>query len=328
MARDARLLGPSPALSVVVAALDGYPVIEQVHHCLEAQTLRDRLEILFVCDVKDRLNLPAGFESAFPDVVVVEGGAEILLHEARELGVWKASAPYVLILEDHCLPADDCLERMLARLAEGWCAVGPAFVSGNTRSRIGIAANYLTYGEWMGHDKGEQRPFVAGFNSAFPVSVLRSRGALLKEDLAAPSTLQMDLSRQGHRFYFEAGARMTHWEASHFAGVCEILVGNGRGLGALRARRWGLTRKVLVSCLIPVLIAHRGLRALRTWWRLGERSVAVFLYLFPLATIWSLAELRGYWCRDRRDALAAVSSVEKYRQRFVDASREPIRRPT
>lgn len=328
MAENERVLSGSPELTVVLAALDDYSVIEEVHRCLEAQTIRDRLEILFVCPSRTQLDLPADFDQTHPDIGIVEGGDGILLHQAREIGVRSASAPYVLILEDHCLPAEDCLERMLQKLGEGWSAVGPAFSSGNTRSKVGIAANILTYGEWMGWSEGGSRTFVAGFNSAFPTPLLLARGERLEEDLAAPSTLQMDLSREGKRFYFEARARMTHWEASTLEGVNQILIGNGCGLGMLRARRWGVVKKALVSSLVPALILHRILRATRTWWRLGERSIPVLLYLMPLAVIWSLAELRGYWSRNRRRALAGVSRVEKNRQRFVDAALEPIHRPS
>ena len=100
------------------------------------------------------------------------------MNEARALGIAAARAPYVLILEDHCLPYADCLEKLLGRLEDGWSAVGPGFVSGNRESAIGVAANLLTYGQWMGHRQGEERRFIAGFNSAFPTRLLLERGEI------------------------------------------------------------------------------------------------------------------------------------------------------
>ncbi|MEQ1757186.1 MAG: glycosyltransferase [Vicinamibacterales bacterium] len=317
----------SPQLSVVIAAIDDYSIVEQVHLCLEHQTIRPTLELIFVCRTMASLALPDGFREAYPDAIIVEAGDHALLNEAREAGVRRASTLYALIIEDHCLPFPDCLEHMLARLQEGWTAVGPAFVSGNTVSHVGIAANVLTYGQWMGWTEGGPRSFVAGYNSAFAVKVLLARGPRLTDDLIAPSTLQMSLAREGHRFYFEPRARMAHWEASTFEGVRSILSGNGRGLGMLRARHWSVFRKIAVSVLNPLLIAHRVVRAIGTMMRLGERSVAVMLYLPALSALWSLAELRGYWCRHPREAVEGVSMVESNRLRFVDATREPIRKP-
>lgn len=317
----------SSRLSVLIAALDDYSIVEQVHQCVEAQTIRDVLEIILICRSRTHLNLPVDFESSYPDIVVIESGDTILLNEARELGVRQASTPFVLILEDHCLPSAGCLEEMLVRLEEGWSAVGPAIVNGNTVSRVAVATNLLTYGEWMGRTAGGERGFVAGYSSAFPVRVLLARGDRLTEDLIAPSTLQMSLAEEGHRFYFEPKAVMAHWEASDYDGVRQILSKNGRGLGVLRARQWSFLQKVFFSLVSPLLMGHRLLRAARTWWRVGGGSGVVLLHLLPLSMIWTFGELRGYWCRDRQEAFEGVSDVEKNRQRFVDDSLEPIRKP-
>ena len=317
----------TPTFSVALAALDDYSIVEQVHRCLEAQTIRPSLELIFICRSEERLKLPEGFREVYPDVILVEAGEQVLLNEAREAGVRRASAPYVLILEDHCLPFPDCLEHMLSRLEEGWTAVGPAFVSGNTVSQVAIAANILTYGQWMGWKAGGERPFVSGYNSAFSVKTLLARGDRLREDLVAPSTLQMSLAKEGHRFYFEQHALMAHWESSSYGGVRQILSRNGRGLGMLRARNWSAFQRILASLLNPLLIGHRVFRAVGAFSRLDERSFATLMHLVPLSLIWTLGELRGYWCGNRQEAIEGVSDVERDRQRFVDATREPIKRP-
>jgi len=313
-------------LSVVLAALDDYAIIEQVHLCLEAQTIRPSLELIVVCRSERALQLPDGFKHAHPDIVLVESGEHVLLNEARAAGVRRASAAYVLILEDHCLPYADCLEHLLAGLEEGWTVVGPAFVSGNTVFPVGLATNLLTYGQWMGRTAGGPRSFVSGYNSAFAREVLLARGDRLTDDLIAPSVLQMSLADARHRFYFEPRAAVVHWESSTFAGIWQILTKNGRALGMLRARRWTVPGTILASLMNPLLMAHRWLRAIAAFVRTRERSVAVLLLLAPLSAVWTLAELRGYWCRNPRDATEGISDVERNRQRFVDA-REPIRKP-
>jgi hypothetical protein len=316
----------TPAMSVVLAALDDYIVVEQVHRCLEAQTIRPAVELIMVCRSKETLELPERFAENYPDIVVIEMG-EVLLNEARAAGAQQASAPYVLFLEDHCLPFPDCLERMLMRLRDGWTAVGPAFVSGNTVSRVGMAANLLTYGQWMGCRQGGQRSFVSGYNSAFVRKTILARGDQLTQDLIAPSTLQMELAREGHRFYFEHQAVMAHWEASTFRGVRRILLGNGRALGMLRARSWTTAQKVLASLSNPILVGYRVLRGVAAFSRGETRHVTSLILLMPLALIWTVAELGGYWCTNARRATEGVSDVEQNRLRFVDPQREPIRKP-
>jgi len=317
----------APRLSVALAALDSYSHVDEVHRCLEAQTIRPLLELIFICRSEAQLALPTGFKTAYPDVIVIEAGEHVLLNEARAAGVRQASAPYVLILEDHCLPFPDSLHYMLSRLEEGWTAVGPAFVSGNTVSSVALAANLLTYGQWMGWKVGGERRFVSGYNSAFSVKALLARADRLEEDLVAPSTLQMSLVTEGHRFYFEQRALMAHWESSTYSGIRQILSNNGRGLGMLRGRDWSVWQRILASALNPVLVIHRFLRGVGAFTRLDKRPLATLVHLVPLTLIWTLSELRGYWCVNRRDAVERVSHVEHDRQRFVDASREPIRKP-
>jgi hypothetical protein len=215
---------------------------------------------------------------------------------------------------------------MLARLREGWSAVGPAFVSGNRMSNIAIAANILTYGQWMGQKHSREVRVVSGYISAFPVELLLSRGSSLSEDLVAPSTLQMSLARQGHRFFLETDALMAHWESSGFSGAVEILGKNGYGLGMLRARELSIFLKILLSSLNPVLSVHRFARATGAHFRLKHRSIKVLLILIPLAFIWSVGELFGYW-RGGRNAIKQLSDVERNRQRYVDSQREPIEKP-
>jgi len=313
-------------MSVVLAALDDYKIIEQVFQCLDSQTIRAFLEVIIVCRSEEALDLPERFREVHPDVVLVEMGQEVLLNEARAAGARRASAPYVLFLEDHCLPFPDCLERMLSRLREGWTAVGPAFVSGNTFSPVGIAANLLTYGQWMGWKQGGRRSFVSGYNSAFSRETLIDRGDRLVEDLIAPSTLQADLAREGHRFYFEHQAVMAHWESSTFGGVRRILSGNGRALGMLRAKRWPPGHRVAASLLNLLLAGYRFFRGVAAYCRTETRHMSSLMLLMPLALLWTIAELRGYWCRNSRETVERISDVERNRQRFVE-SREPIRKP-
>ena len=319
-------MNPSPRFTVVLAAIDDYATIEQVHLCLEGQTIRDELEIQFICRSRASLALPGGFSDRFPDVVVLEGGDGLLLNEARALGIAAARAPFVLILEDHCLPHADCLEKLLTRLEEGWSAVGPGFVSGNRESAVGVAANLLTYGQWMGHRQGEERRFIAGFNSAFPTRLLLERGDQLAEDMVTPSTLQQSLAEAGHRFWFEPTAVMAHWESSSLGGVRQILVKNGRGMGMLRARGRGLAWKAWRTLVSPALAAYRALRGAQTWLRVGEGPFTALLLITPLALLWTLGELQGYWSGDHQAAIEGSSEVERNRQRFVDEAREPIRK--
>jgi len=305
-------------MSVIIAALDTYKEVQELHACIERQTIRLQLEVICICKTKDSLSLPDSFLNRYPDVVLIEGGESILLHEARHLGVLSSTAPYILIAEDHCLPIDDCFEHMLSRLREGWSGVGPSIISGNRLSAVARAANCVTYGEWMGQDESGEVKYIAGYNSAFPRTILLSRGERLAEDLIATSLMQASLRKEGHRFFLESKAVMYHWEASYWRGTRSILIPQGQALGVLRSRGWSPLKRLCFSALIPCLFLSRYLRALRTYWRIVKTNIALaeFFYLFPITMIWSLGELKGYWTRGRR-VFQTVSNVERNRSPFI-----------
>ncbi len=304
--------------SVIIAALDTYKEVEKLHECVERQTIRLQLEVIFICKTKDSFSLPESFFAQYPDVVLIEGGESILLHEARHLGILNSTTSYVVIMEDHCLPLQDCFEHMLNRLREGWSGVGPSICNGNKFSAIAKAANYVTYGEWMGQEQSGEVKYIAGYNSAFPRAILISRGKKLIEDLIATSLMQVSLRKQGHKFYLETRAVMYHWEASYWWGIKSIMIPQGQALGALRSRGWSPLKRLCFSALIPCLFILRYLRALRSYWRIVKFHIspAEFFYLLPITMIWSFGELRGYWTHGR-GVFQTASNVERNRSLFI-----------
>jgi hypothetical protein len=314
-------------LTVILAAVDDYATIAETLRAAEEQTAAADLELLMVVDSLARLDAPADFAERHPRVRVVEAGRTLLLHEARAIGVAHATGDFVFILEDHCLPERDCLAQILACMRDGrWSVIGPGFTSGNRISVWGRAANLLTYGEWMGFERGEERAFVSGYSSAWRRSSLQKFSATLEQELAIPSRLQQRLREAGERLFFEPRAVMIHWEASSHRWVSTILFQQGRGMGFVRQGTEPLGSKLAASLRWPALVAYRSVRGLRAWWRMREASPRVLFAVPWLALVWSTGELSGYWARDGAPLLRNVSEVERKRQPYI-AEHEPIRRP-
>jgi GT2 family glycosyltransferase len=317
-----------PQLTVIAAAVDDYATIVEALRAVEDQTAFADIELLIVLDSLARFGAPADFARRHPRLRLVEVGRPLLLNEARAIGIALARADFIFILEDHCLPDRDCLARIVARVREKrWAVIGPAFVSGNRHSVWGRAANLLTYGEWMGYTQAEERPFVAGYSSAWQRSALQRLAPHLERDLAIPSRLQERLRQAGERIFFEPGAVMWHWESSREAQVRRILFRQGLGMGFVRQGTASLGGRARASLFFPALVGYRALRAARAWRRTRNGSRRVLLALPWLALVWSTGEVVGYWTRDARAALQGVSDVERQRQPFIDEAHEPLRRP-
>ena len=323
------MLAPAkPELTVILAAVDDYETVAETIRAVEDQTAVDQLELLIVLDAFARFSAPADFAARHPRARVFEAGRPLLLNEARAIGIDNANADFVFLLEDHCLPTRDCMARVIERIREGrWAVIGPAIVCGNRHSVYGKAANLLTYGEWMGFEQGQERRYVSGYSSAWRREALRRLDCPLGAELAIPSRLQERLREAGEHLFFEARAVMLHWEASHLRDVSRILWGQGTGMGFIRHGSSKVAGKVMASLLFPALVLHRTLRGCRAWLRTRTRSLRVLFALPLLALIWSSSEILGYWTRRGPEALRGVSEVERKRQPFIDATREPIARP-
>ena len=316
-----------PELTVVAAAVDDYDTISEALCAVEEQTALGQIELLVVLDSLKKFKAPADFSTRHPGARIIEVGRTLLLNEARAIGIEKAAADFAFLLEDHCLPARDCMAKIIARIREGcWSVIGPAFQSGNCHSVYGQAANLLTYGQWMGYQVAEERRFVSGYSSAWRCASLRALAPHLERELAIPSRLQERLRRSGEHFVFEPQAVMLHWEASYPGDINRILFRQGIGMGFVRLGNSGIARKAIASLLILPLLLYRTLRGSSAWLRTYSRSLRTLLVLPFMASVWCAGELIGCWIRNGDRALRGVSEVERKRQPFIDAEHEPIRR--
>lgn len=312
-------------ISLVIAAIDTYDEIKDLLCHVEQQTIRQHLEVLIICRTRERLNAP---ESALPDMQnlrFIEGGKNIMLNQARALGVRESEAPYVAILEDHCFPAPSWAEHMLLRLEEGWTGVGPVIALANPKTIQAQAAIMMAYGQWLPPISAGQRDYIPGHNSIFVRKVLLERGNRLEGDMVASSLMQAELRQQGHRFYVEDKAVMYHWECSKWRGLWEIYIPVGRASGALRARDWRAGQKVLYGFATPLIAGMRWSRALVAFSR--THKTYSFSFLAPLfacliSAIWSFGELLGFWF-GFGNSLEGASDGERNRPRYLRSGEWP-----
>jgi len=96
--------GRSPELSVVIVTPDGYETIRKTMDHLRAQTARDRLEIVIVAPSVQQLDLPDGGPPGFSRVSVVDVGEIHSIARAYAAGIRQATAPVVVLSEDHSFP--------------------------------------------------------------------------------------------------------------------------------------------------------------------------------------------------------------------------------
>lgn len=285
----------TPKISILLPAMLGAKTVSAALEAWDAQTRRDELEILILCP--DDAGGPH-FPPRRGQVLVPIGAAE--LHEARAIGIERASAEFVMLAEDHCLPDPGWAEAILDRLEDGrWDGVGPALRAGNRTSCWAAGSFLIGYGEWMMPVKGGPTNILCGWNGTIRTRLLRSMGAAaLTEHLLMGAFLIRRLREQGHRFYLEERARMRHFDPSGFLYELFLLMLVGLGFGAMRTRRWPLPARFLYPLAGPAVALAHFKRAFVHYRRAGAGSglrPSALAAAVPLAIAWGLGEAVGAW---------------------------------
>ena len=318
-----------PKLSILLPAPHGLESVRAALQAWESQTRRDQLEILILCPTAEEGELTAG------QVVVPTGSRD--LHEARAWASLQASADWVLLAEDHCLPDADWTEAMLERLDEGWDAIGPALRPGNRTTMWAEGSFLIAYGEWMVPIERGPVGVLCGWNVLIRTDVMRERGDRLPRDLILGSFLTRDIAREGRRFFLENRAEMRHFDPPGGFHQLKLVYIVGLGFGALRTAGWPGIGRLLYPLAAPAVAALHWRRAIREYVRAGRacrlRARSLFSSMI-LAVAWAVGEgvgaakgLAAVTPRIRETEIKPVSTEEVARSdrdeaaRGIDASR-------
>jgi hypothetical protein len=278
-----------PKISIILPALMGYDSVLAALDSWDAQTSRSDMEIVVLC--------PAAPDHPVPShhTIIETGSAH--LHQARAAGIRKATADYVILAEDHCLPDPDCVEVILRRLDEGWDAVGPSLRPGYRHGALAQGVFLISYGQWM-LPAGGSVAHLPGHNAALRRQPLIDMGAGLEDDLLIPLFLMRRLHSKGQRFCVDSRTGMRHFDVPQWRTSAEIFFAVGMGCGAVRLARASTFTRVLYAAITPVTAARHFARGLIQYVRAGRRAgfgVESIVTGGIFACVWALGESVGAW---------------------------------
>ncbi|MBC8136094.1 MAG: hypothetical protein H8F28_09435 [Fibrella sp.] len=254
----------TPEIAAIVLVPHTYKSIAQLMRHLRAQTVADRMEIVFVAPDVRELNPPDDEISCFAAVRAVSPGEPFRSSaSARVPGVRAATAPVVALTEEHSLPEADWAANILAAYASGeWAAVGPGIVNANPDSAISWANFLLEYGQWSDPVPAGETEHLPGHNCTYRREMLLGYGDNLGTMLEAESLIHWDLRARGHRICMHPAARTRHWNYSVTWGWIPLRFLGGKLFAGYRSRQlgWPLGKRMMYlfgSPLIPLVRLRR-----------------------------------------------------------------------
>jgi Glycosyl transferase family 2 len=137
----------APALSVVVASVNGWEMLEPTLQALDAQPERSRMEVIVVEAVGGETR--RALREHRPRVEVIPVDEKLTIPALRHLGVIRAKGDLVAILEDHGEVAHDWAGALLEAHRGPWGAVGGVVENGRD-GLVNWAVFFCEYTAYMG----------------------------------------------------------------------------------------------------------------------------------------------------------------------------------
>ncbi len=282
---------PEPELSVVVASVNGLPYLAR---CLQALKMQAPEAEVVVADWTDEPTRQLVRER-WPQVKLLSFDRPMAVPELRAAGIAEARAPYVAVIEDHCVVQPGWSAAVLRGHRAGHPVVGGEIINVVTDRVRDWAAFYCEYSEHMDPLPAGPTPSLPGMNVSYDRDALASMAPLLAEG-RWETWLHPHLEREGFAFHVEEGMVLGHDKDFGFREFASQRWHYARSHAGIRNPELGARRLVYAagSPLIVPLMLKRIVRNVRAKPRHQRRFAAATPLVLVYLVVWAAGEACGY----------------------------------
>jgi glycosyltransferase involved in cell wall biosynthesis len=273
-----------PEVSVLIACVNGMPVIEECLACLQPG-----LEVIVVDFTR------APIREKFPWVRFVDVPVGTSIPRMRTIGLEQSHGDIVVVIEDHCLAEPGWAGRIVAaHAAHPECvAIGGAVENGSCERLTDWAVFFCEYSRFMPPLREGPGPDITGNN----VSYKRAAFAGIPEDVLAggfwESTLHPRLLEGGARFYCDPSIVVRHKKEFGFAYFVSQRYHYSRYYAGRLAEPWGVLRRIArgaASLALPAVLLARIASNVKS----HRKELLLSLPLLAVFTgVWAFGEVVG-----------------------------------
>jgi GT2 family glycosyltransferase len=283
--------GSTPELSVIVASVNGMPYLAR---CLDALGRRSQQIEVIVADWTDEETRQRVREQ-WPFVRLLSFDEPMAVPELRAAGILAARAPYVALIEDHCVVDEDWAARLLEGHSRGYSVVGGPVRNGATGRIRDWAAFLCEYSGYMEPATGGEVSDLVGMNVSYDRRALAAIDDLVREG-RWESWLHPRLRSRGFAFYLDEGAVIHHVKDFGFREFLSQRYHYSRSHAGMRNGQLGWKRVIYVGgspLLVPLLYCRIARNVVRRRSPVREFALATPLILI-YTTVWTFGEAVGY----------------------------------
>ncbi len=279
---------------MVIASCRALSLLERAVTSLRPQCDRLGAEIV-IARSGDEADV-AAVRARFPDLKVVSIAPGAGIPRLRALGLAATTGDPVAMTEDHCVPAEDWLERLVAHTYAGVDAVGGGMANAPGSGAVSWGAYLSDYGFYSYARPADQRPvpLLTAANIAYSRRVVPEVTTWCDKG-AWENVVHDRLTEAGRVLRFAPEARVYHDHRYALGSFCRDRYEHGWDYARARltedpgASRWGL---LALTPLLPLVLIRRIGRAAA-----GEDRAA-FARALPVTLAylcsWAAGEAAGY----------------------------------
>jgi glycosyltransferase involved in cell wall biosynthesis len=290
----------TPELAVVIASVNGLPYVDD---CLASLAQHAPDAEVIVADSTDERTRSV-LAKRWPDVKLLSFDTPRTVPELRAAGIFAATAPYVAVIEDHCLVTEGWAESILRAHRGGVSVVGGPVRNVALRIRD-WAAFLFEYSAHMEPAPAGAAADLTGMNVSYDARALGAIDDLLREG-KWEGWLHGRLLSRGFALYREPKAVIEHAKDFGVREFCSQRFHYARAHAAMRNPDMGRLKRavyVVASPLIaPLLLTRIARNVLQRRARIREFVLALPLLLVYCA-VTAFGEAPGYVRGDRGSLL-------------------------
>lgn len=312
-----------PEISVVIVTPDNFTTIRNTIDCLRKQTAKDRMEVVIVAPLADRLNLNDSELNDFPWTRVVEVGNVESVACGNAAGIRQATAPVVVLAEDHSYPDPNWAEALIRAHRQSWAAVGPVVRNANPNSAISWANFLIGYGPWSDPTTAGIVNHLPGHNCSYKRAILLEYGHKLESMLEVETVLHWDLRSRGFQIYLESGAKISHTNFSLLSSWIRVQFLSGRVFAATRSKNWTLYKRLIYTAGSPLIPVIRLWRTISDMYKPGRlqgmrfsKKIRILVALILGLILDGMGQFAGYFTGEG-DSPKKLSKYEFHRYRYI-----------
>ncbi|MCH7756149.1 glycosyltransferase [candidate division KSB1 bacterium] len=306
-------------LSVILLTPDNYHTIRKTVRCLLKQTVRDKIELVFIATSEKELRIDENNLDKFGSWQVIEVGKMQSTGESRAEGIRKATAPIVVFAEDHSFPEPGWAEALISAHNNGETIVGPVLVNANPNTLTSWVDFFMNFGSYTDRKVKEKIGHVAWHSSSYPRDPLLKYENHLGELLEVEGILHADLREKGFDLIIDPAARTNHFNFSKISSFLSEQFVNGWLFAGARSQNWSWWKRafyISFGIFIPVLKLKQVLFEMKRARRLNSLFPKVLPLLSLALFVNAFGEIKGY-AFGPGSASAKKLNMEFHRQRFM-----------